>query len=77
MIFPSLLQLYSKKQCDALFDRSRTPYTGLFSSNFYAYFMLFFAVVTSGMGVYSLVQTIANSGGSGSGSGSGNVTMGM
>ena len=66
MIFPALLQMYSKKQCDALFGRSTTPFSCHFSDNAYAYFMLLFAVGTSGLGVYSLVETIRNSGGGGS-----------
>ena len=67
MIYPALLQIYSKKICNEKFHRSLTPFSWHFSANVYAYFMLFFSVVTSGLGVYSLVKTIRDSS-SGSGS---------
>jgi amino acid permease len=58
MVFPALLQIQSKKQCNEQFDRNVTPFSWHFSHNMYAYFMLVFAVITSAMGIYSLVQTI-------------------
>ena len=58
MVFPAFLQIYSKSQCQEQFDRSETPFTWHFSHNGYAYFMMAFAVITSGLGIYSLVETI-------------------
>ena len=58
MVFPSLLQIYSKKRCYELFERHATPYTGFFSADVYPYLMLVFALVTAGLGLFSLIQTI-------------------
>ena len=51
MVVPSLLQIYSKKQCNEEFGRSRTPFSWHFSNNAYVYGMVIFGFLS---GVYCI-----------------------
>ena len=58
MVFPALLQVYSKQQCQNTFGRHATPYSWHFSKDIYAWLMLGFAVITAALGLYSLIHSI-------------------
>ena len=60
MVFPALLQMYSKQQCQDTFGRHTTPFSWHFSKNIYTWAMLVFAVFTAALGVYSLVHSFLN-----------------
>ena len=57
MVFPALLQMYSKQQCQDTFGRHSTPFSWHFSRNIYVWSMLAFAMVTTSLGVYSLIHS--------------------